>query len=197
MPPSVPGVASDSESVDQLAADARTAAARSAAIADLSRQYRLPLLRFFEKRIQNGCTAEIEDLTQEVFLRLASSPGLDSVERMEAYLFTAAANLLRDRQRRRISHATGAHEPYDEAVHGGSQELPGPERIALDAQYIERLAEALHELPERTRSVFVLYHLENLPHAEIARRLGIAVRTIEKHVFRANAHLLHRIDRSP
>lgn len=179
------------------AADPETAAARAAAISDLSRRYRLPLLRFFEKRTGDACPAEIEDLTQEVFLRLAGSPGLDSVERMEAYLFTAAANLLRDRHRRRITHAAGAHEPYDEAVHGGSVELPGPERVALDRQYIDRLADALHELPERTRTVFVLYHLENLPHTEIARRLGIAVRTIEKHVFRANAHLLHRIDRTP
>lgn len=194
---SAPGPVQDPKSADARAADARAAEARSAAISDLSRQYRLPLLRFFEKRIQDGCPAEIEDLTQEVFLRLASSPGLDSVERMEAYLFTAAANLLRDRQRRRITRSTGAHEPYDEAVHGGSIDLPGPERIALDAQYIDRLVDALRELPERTRTVFVLYHLENLPHAEIARRLGIAVRTIEKHVFRANAHLMHRIDRSP
>lgn len=173
------------------------AAARAAAIADLSRRYRLPLLRFFEKRLDDGGATEAEDLTQEVFLRLSGSPGLDSVERMESYLFTAAANLLRDRHRRRAARAAGAHEPYDEALHGGSVDLPGPERVALGRQRIDRLADALHELPERTRAVFVLYHLENLPHAEIARRLGIAVRTIEKHVFRANAHLLQRIDRTP
>jgi DNA-directed RNA polymerase specialized sigma24 family protein len=29
-----------------------------------------------------------------------------------------------------------------------------------------------------------------MPHAEIARRLGIAVRTVEDHIARANAHLL-------
>jgi len=177
--------------------DDRTAIARSDAISDLSRRYRLPLLRFFEKRIADACPAEIDDLTQEVFLRLVGSPGLDSVERMEAYLFTAAANLLCDRHRRRMARATGAHESLDEAVHGGSVELPGPERVALDRQCIDHLAAALRELPERTRAVFVFYHLENLPHAEIAVRLGIAVRTVEKHVFRANAHLLRRIDRTP
>jgi RNA polymerase sigma factor (sigma-70 family) len=51
-------------------------------------------------------------------------------------------------------------------------------------------------LPERTRAVWVLYHFEDLPHAEIARRLGIAVSTIEKHMGRASTHLLKRLDRS-
>ncbi len=42
--------------------------------------------------------------------------------------------------------------------------------------------------------MFVLYHFEDYPHAEIARQLGIAVSTIEKHMGRANAHLLTRMD---
>jgi DNA-directed RNA polymerase specialized sigma24 family protein len=43
---------------------------KAAAVEALSRQFRAPLVRFFEKRI--GRQAEIEDLVQEVFLRLAS-----------------------------------------------------------------------------------------------------------------------------
>jgi RNA polymerase sigma factor (sigma-70 family) len=165
---------------------------KASAVAALSRQFRAPLARFFEKRI--GRQAEIEDLVQEVFLRLASGH-IESVSQPEAYLFKTAANLLHDRQRRRAARATHAHEPYDEAVHG-SADILGPERALLGAQAIEQLVAALYELPERTRAVWVLYHLEDLSHAEIARRLGIAVSTIEKHMSRASAHLLRRRDRS-
>jgi len=43
--------------------------------------------------------------------------------------------------------------------------------------------------------VFSLYHFEELSHKEIARRLGIALSTVEKNIARANAHLLKRLDR--
>jgi DNA-directed RNA polymerase specialized sigma24 family protein len=39
----------------------------------------------------------------------------------------------------------------------------------------------------------VLYHFEQLPHARIARDLGIAVRTVEDHVARANVKLLQAL----
>lgn len=161
----------------------------------LSRRFRYPLRRYFEKRIGNH--AETEDLVQEVFLRLARGGDIGSMERIDAYLFTTAANLLRDRHRRLAVRDAKAHEPYDEMLHGAAGEATGPERALQSTQLIEQLVAALHELPERTRLVFTLYHLEELPHAEIARRLGIAISTIEKHVGRASAHLLKKLDRAP
>jgi RNA polymerase sigma-70 factor (ECF subfamily) len=55
------------------------------------------------------------------------------------------------------------------------------------------LVAAAHELPERTLEVFTLYHLHGLSHAQIAGRLGMAISTIEKHMARANVHLLARV----
>jgi RNA polymerase sigma-70 factor (ECF subfamily) len=165
------------------------------AIEDLSRRFRGPLARFFEKRI--GRQAETDDLVQEVFLRLAGGGQIESVECPEAYLFKTAANVLTDRWRRLSARAAQAHEPYDEAVHGSAQETLGPERALLGAQAIEQLVAALYELPERTRAVWVLYHFEDLTHFEIGQRLGIAVSTIEKHIGRASGHLLKRLDLSP
>jgi len=166
----------------------------AALIETLSRRFRVPLLRFFEKRIGRR-HGEIEDLVQEVFVRLADNGRIESIERLESYLFTTAANLLRDRQRRLAARASEAHESYDEEMHGSARETHSPERALLGAQAIQQLVAALYELPERTRTVWVLYHLQDLPHAEIAHRLRIAVSTIEKHMGRASAHLLKRIDR--
>jgi len=172
---------------------AATPAHRDGVFEALSKRFRTPLVRFFERRI--GRQSETEDLVQEVFMRLANGARIDSVEHMEAYLFKTAANLLRDRQRRLMARASEAHEPYEEDIHGAASEAHSPERALLGSQAIQQLVVALQELPERTRNVWVLYHVDDLPHADIARQLGIAISTIEKHLNRANVHLLKRIDR--
>lgn len=169
-------------------------AERTAVIESLSQRFRAPLVRFFRKRI--GSHEDIDDLVQEVFLRLAGGGRIESVDLPEAYLFRTATNLLNDRRRRLTARAAESHEAYDETVHGNARETLNPERALLGTQAIEQLIAALYELPERTRTVWALYHLEDLSHAEICARLGIAIRTIEKHMSRANAHLLKSLGRT-
>jgi RNA polymerase sigma-70 factor (ECF subfamily) len=174
--------------IDEHPAPART----DAVIEQLSRRFRRPLQRFFEKRI--GRQADTEDLVQHVFLRLASGGRVEQSASVEGYLFKIANNLLRDRQRRMAVRNSTAHEPYEDDTHGAQLGTPSPERLVQSSQLIEQMIAALHELPERTREAFTLYHLHGLSHAQIASRLGIAVSTLEKHMTRACAHLLKRID---
>ena len=47
----------------------------------------------------------------------------------------------------------------------------------------------LDELPERTRQVFVLCRVEGIRQKNVARRLGVSVSAVEKHMIRAIAHL--------
>lgn len=150
-----------------------------------SRRYRPALLSFFQRRMPPG--ADREDLVQEVFLRLARREDLAGVENIDGYLFQAAANVLKDWRRRGVRHAVDAHEPVEE-------DLPAevdftPERVLLGKDAVSALIAALETLPERTRAVFLLYHFDQLPQAEIARRLGIAVRTVENNMAKAHAHL--------
>jgi RNA polymerase sigma-70 factor (ECF subfamily) len=105
--------------------------------------------------------------------------------------------LLIDRKRRLATHAADAHDSYDETLHGGARESSNPERALLGTQALEQLVAILHELPVRTRTVWVLYHLHDLSHAEIGRRLGITVSTIEKHMSRASVELLKKLDHLP
>ena len=149
-----------------------------------SRRYRPALLSFFQRRMPSG--ADREDLVQEVFLRLARQD-LTAIANVEGYLFQAAANVLKDWRRRGVRHAADAHEP-------ASEDLPAevdftPERVLLGKDAVSALIAALEMLPERTRAVFLLYHFDQLPQAEIARRLGIAVRTVENNMAKAHAHL--------
>ena len=177
-----------------LSEDPQAAAAErcARALEALSKRLRTPLRRYFEK---HGVPRdEIDDLVQDVFVRLAGHASLDSTEHLDAYVFKSASNLLYDRYRRSRARGAGLHDTYDEEVHGADLSTIGPDRLVVATQSIEQLVAALQELPERTRAAFVLYHLECLSHQEIQRRLGMAISTIEKHMARANAHLLKRMD---
>ena len=55
------------------------------------------------------------------------------------------------------------------------------------------MAAAIHELPEKVRTVFCLYHLDGVAQVDIAGQLGLSLSTVEKRIARANAHLLHRL----
>ena len=169
------------------------AAEREATIEALSQRLRTPLRRFFEKRLK-AAPAEIEDLVQEEFLRLTAAERIRPSEHLDGYVFQTAANLLRDRHRRLVHRNLAGHEPFDEVQHGHVADGVTPERQVLGQEAVERLIAALYGLPERTRNVWVLYHLEDLPHVEIARQLSIAQSTVEKHMSRANAYLLKTLE---
>lgn len=57
---------------------------------------------------------------------------------------------------------------------------------------LAQVLEALGELTELTRNVFILFRLENMKQKDIAALYGIAQSTVEKHVMRAMLHLATR-----
>ena len=75
-------------------------------------RYEAPLKGFFAKRVRNA--ADVDDLVQEVFVRLIGRGRGQPIERIEQYLFQTAANVLRDRNRRRVAREQDAHEPLEE-----------------------------------------------------------------------------------
>lgn len=156
----------------------------------LSLRLRVPLVQFFERRV--GHTVEAEDLAQEVFERLARHKDLGGLDHLDGYVFTIAANLLRDRARTRTARAADAHVSLDHIAEF-SEEIT-PERVLLGKDAVNRFLAALAELPERTRTVVVMRRYEGLEFKEIARRMGISVSAVEKHMLRAMDHLSRRLD---
>ena len=161
---------------------------RKAASDELSqfhRDHRPALMAFFLRRSQSH--AEAEDLTQEVFIRIADRQETD-MRSADAYIFQVAANLLRDRARRekvRSEHAAGMR-----LVEGMGIEALDPHRIAAGREQLQLLSEALRELPVRTRQIFLLFRYENVAQRTIAESFGISVSAVEKHLSRAMAHLI-------
>lgn len=163
-----------------------------AALERLDRAYRPSLLRYFGRRTRDR--ADLEDMVQEVFVRLIKRGGTSSLERqnLSAYMFETASSLLKDRARRQQTRHADAHEPFDQDRHAG--EDFSPEHVMLDREKLARATAVLLELPERTRVIFVLRRLEGMRFNDIAARLGISVSAVEKHMQRAVTHLMRRID---
>jgi RNA polymerase sigma-70 factor (ECF subfamily) len=123
---------------------------------------------------------DIHDLRQETYIRVFEAARRERPHQPKSFLFTTARHLMADRLRRgRIVsiEAVGDFEslnvPVDEA---------GPERRHDARQSLRRLAEAFDRLPDRCREVVWLRKVEELPQKEVARRLGIAEKTVEKQV---------------
>jgi RNA polymerase sigma-70 factor (ECF subfamily) len=173
------------------------AAGHDELVARLDARFRGPLMVFFLRR--RFSRAEAEDLTQEVFVRMLGQG--DAPDSTDVYIFQVAANLLRDRARRRLTRKAEDHASLDaptELTAHGVENHPAlvedrsPERVLLAQESLAQAMRALGELGERTRHIYVLHRLEKMRHKEIAALLGLSVSAVEKHIIRAVAHLAER-----
>jgi RNA polymerase sigma factor (sigma-70 family) len=163
-------------------------AGRDAALRALAISHREPLVRYFLRR---GVPAEAaEDCAQEVFVRLARIDQA-SVDKPEAYLFTIASSVLVDRSRAARTRQEGKHGPIDELIPGHDA---SPVQALEGKQALLRLAAILDELPERTREIFLLNRLEGLSYTQLAARFDMSVKSIEKQMSKALAHLRRRYE---
>lgn len=151
-----------------------------------SASLRSALRGYFQRRVRDP--HEIEDLVQDVFVRIAGRAGGDRIDNLNAYVFRTAASVLADRARRRSTHSADAHVAFDPDLHAGVD--VSPERYLSDREDLQLAVAALLSLPERTRVIFVLHRLEGMGYREIGGRLGISTSAIEKHMARAVRHLM-------
>jgi RNA polymerase sigma factor (sigma-70 family) len=166
--------------------------ARQRRLGQFARRYYAPLVSFFRRRTRHS--ADVDDLVQQVFLRLSQHPHVDAIKNPDAYIFQTAANALTDHvrrnvARRRIFDDTGTHEPVEWCSD------VSPDRVLQGGESVAQLVAALRTLPERSRDVFMLRCFEGLRYAEIARLQGISVRACESHFAKALARVGHFLGR--
>ena len=142
-------------------------------------RYGPALRRYFQKRVGH---AEAEDLVQDVFVAMQVRGSLDEPEKVDRYLFRVAAHILARRSQRQGWNWSGHAELGD--IDAPPDEL-SPERILIANERLARLMEALNALPPRMAEAFVLHRFDEMTYAEIARRMGVSVRTVESFIARA------------
>ncbi|WP_161989030.1 RNA polymerase sigma factor [Sphingomonas glacialis] len=149
-------------------------------------QFRAALIHYFRRK--HADPNELEDLAQEVFVRIAARRSAEPVANVGAYVFQTAASVLGDRHRRRVVRHAEDHVAFDSARHAEFD--IDASRIVEARQDLRAAVDLLGMLPERTRIVFELRRFDGHPYADIAIKLGISVSAVEKHMLRATRRLL-------
>lgn len=142
------------------------------------------LLHFL--RLRTG-EEDARDIAQESLMRLLRYRDTQPASAWRPLLYRIARNLLKERYRR--SRSRNEHQNVRLDAVALADPGPQPELAAHQAQQMKWLREAVLSLPPRCRQVFVLVRVDGLSQAEAARRCGISVKTVEKHLACALAAL--------
>ena len=173
-----------------------------------ARYYR-ELLKFCLRTVGDRDVAA--DALQESYARVLAVQ--HPVERPRAFLRQVASNVMRDHWRseklrnaifsERLDHPAGPPDAVDSPDSGSADAEPvapscwQPEERAEARQRLALLQRAIDGLPEKQREVFILYRFEDMPHADIARRLNISVRMVERHLQLAMLHCKRQVHGEP
>nr|WP_279236727.1 RNA polymerase sigma factor [Dyella sp. RRB7] len=143
------------------------------------------LHRYFLKRTPH--TWDAQDLVQELYLRLLRTDraGMGEIQNPEAYLFTVAANLVKEHAARRQRHPLGSDELelVIERLSTPCDAAAGIDR-ALRRQ---RLADILGRLTPKCRAVLVMHYRDELGYREIGEKLQISSHMVKKYIVKALA----------
>lgn len=151
--------------------------------------------RFFRARL--GAQADIEDLLQDLYLKVSAASPDQEVRDPRAWLYRLSSNLMMDRVRsgRRATARDGAWRQVSHSI-GPSEDIhdaPDAEQVVAGRERLAAVVTALADLPDRTRQVFRMHKFEGLSYAEVAARLGISRSSVEKHMMDALRFLIRRI----
>ncbi len=143
--------------------------------------------RFFQARL--GPAADVEDLLQDLYLKVVGAAAAAEVREPRAYLYRLASNLMMDRWRSgRRSAARDAAWRDLAYVPGPTEDLddsPSAEAVVAGRERLTLLLAALERLPEKTRTIFRLHKFDGLSYAEVAQNLDVSKSTVEKHMMDA------------
>jgi RNA polymerase sigma factor (sigma-70 family) len=139
---------------------------------------------FIRRRVPDP--ADVEDVLQEVLYELVEANRLlMPIDHVVGWLFRVARNRIVDLFRKQRPESSASERlaiSEDGEVLLLEDVLPSPEagpaEVYLRSLLLEALKEALDELPEAQREVFVAHEIEGQSFKEIAARTGVGVNTL-------------------
>ncbi len=144
-------------------------------------EFHQQLMRFLRRGIAND--ADVQDLSQEVYLRLLRVKNPELVNEPRAYVYRVAMHVLdewRGRQRREQLHSSDALEFLEgsEALHPAEQQ-----------QMLATVREAIKQLPPAYSAAVILKWHYGMRYHDIAQHLGISERRVKRYIVKGYAQL--------
>lgn len=137
-----------------------------------------------------GDVALAEDLAQEVFLKAWEKKDEIIVDTVKSYLYSIANNMA-------INHFKSARAKYEfelKADNPTPSSSEAPDYTMEKDEFAEKLETAISDLTENQRLVFLMNRIDNLTYKDIAQRLEISVKAVEKRMHKALESLRKKID---
>jgi RNA polymerase sigma factor (sigma-70 family) len=145
---------------------------------------RAPLRRAAYKIVGNW--DQSDDIVQDAYIKVTAASTTRNVRQPLSYLFQIVRNLAIDRYRRGLFE-TELFGLEEEGIYVQSL-LEAPEINAINRQYLTLAVQALAQLPERTKRVFILYRIEGYTHRMIADELNISTSLANMLIHEATEH---------
>ncbi|MBB4730462.1 RNA polymerase sigma factor [Xanthomonas arboricola] len=148
-------------------------------------QYRDELFRYMRRRTGNPDTAA--DLTQETFSRMMVYRDAAHIADRWRLMYRIANNLILEYHRAGYRHHAAQHVSLDD-VESLSMNGPAVDEIVDARRAVELLLnDTIAQLPPKCQLAFRLVKVDGLSYAQVAARMGISVKMVEKHITRALA----------
>lgn len=151
-------------------------------------QWRVPLRRFLLGRTRVPA-ADVDDVAQEVFLRLMRYEKAELVDHPQAYLYKVASNVATEwsiRARNRYLH--------DDKWLAHLIDLEQPDSHLERAEFADEIERALNTLTPYQREVLRLYFVKEKSYVEIAAELNESVRSVTRQFRRSYEKLRQELD---
>lgn len=118
--------------------------------------------------------ASAEDVLQETFIKLWKNCTKVTLEKVKSYLYTLANNAFLDIKR----HETVVRKHQKNAINYNTTE--SPEFLMIEKEFLVKVEQVIANLPEKQREVFIMSRIEKKTYKEIALKLDLSVKAIEK-----------------
>ena len=156
-------------------------------ITGLFQDHREALTLFLINRIR--CPETAQDLCQETYLRLLRNNAVKHDENLSGFLFRVADRLSINYLKWQRQAKNNCAPLNDDLV--CPQYLP--DEITSLRQQCEMLLDAINSLPAKYRHVFLLRKIDELSYNEIALKLGISEKTVQRYLVNAMLHCHQRM----
>lgn len=149
-------------------------------------EWRLTVLRFLNQRVSPSDRDLVDDLAQEVWLRVHrfAHSYTDEHGAMKGWLLTIARNVLIDHARRKQAKTIGTHLNVSaEMLAELGHEVEQPERPAEGAAHVETredLERAISALPEKQGAVIRSRYLTGYSVRETSEAVGVSEEGVKK-----------------
>lgn len=132
---------------------------------------------------------DVDDLAQEVYLRLLRHDESKCVHKPLAYLYGIASHVVADyrigeeHDREHLMFDSDSEETWEEPAGALPDDMA--ERLNLQQQ----LERALSQLPPTHAAVLLAHKRDGLSYEEVAQKLGLSIHTVEKYLTQAKARI--------